>query len=157
MRRKTTVIVALTVAFGLAQANQEMDQISCLPIERLGCGCSLAIKQFKCAGDKSQYQFFSELFDGAPLHVGLHGLQVKLNSTRADSDPSAFSFNHGDSWSENYTGRGVSVKIDYRPGKDSCPKKKIDTACEYFDVDATVEITQESITTQYETTGLCGC
>lgn len=41
---------------------------------------------------KANINFVSELFDGTPLRVGLNGLQVELNSTRAVADSSVFFF-----------------------------------------------------------------
>lgn len=154
------IIVAFMVLSGIgyAYADSNADRISCLPLDRQGCGCSLAIKNSECVGDKSQYQFFSELFDGAPLWVGIDNRAIELKSTRIVTDSSGFSFSGGDSWSESYTANGgVSVNIDYRPGIKSCPKSKGIDGCEYFDVEATVRVERVGNEERYAAKGVCGC
>lgn len=157
MRRYTATVVALLALSERVHSEPITGTVSCLPVERHGCGCALTIKNSQCEVGRSQYQFYSELLDGAPLWVGIDDHEIELKSNRMVNDKSGFSFSEGDSWSETYVGDEVSAKIGYRPGKETCPKDKGDDGCEYFDVDATVQITHDGIDTQHEVTGLCGC
>lgn len=157
MSRYSATVVALLVFSGNAYSESSTGTVSCLPAERVACGCALSIKNGQCEGGRSQYQFYSELLDGAPLWMGIYNHQIELKSNRMVADKSGFLFSEGDSWSETYVGDGVSVKIGYRPGKETCPKDKGDDSCEYFDVDATVHVKANGTEKEYQAVGVCGC
>ncbi len=129
----------------------------CLSQERIGCGCSVRLALLACPApsSSSRYHLHAGLADGSPLWMKLDGQEIKLKSTRAQSQ--SFTFAQGDSWKEAYVGNGISVEISYRPGKNTCPKVAPET-CEYFDVLATVTIRRSKAQfARYEGIGACGC
>lgn len=138
------------------QAEQPV-ALGCLSHERIGCGCSIRLTALACATEpaSSSYHLHAGLSDGAPLWLMLDGREIELKSKRPKSH--SFSFSQGDSWGESYVGNGTTVEVSYRPAPSTCPKQPPET-CEYFDVRATVTVTQgKGQPARYEGVGVCGC
>lgn len=137
-----------------AQSNAAL---GCLSRDRIECGCIVRLTGLTCPANptSSGYHIYSELTDGSPLWIMVNGRETELKSDRRASQ--SFSFSRGDSWTERYVKRGMSVAISYRPGGNTCAKPAPDT-CEYFDVRATVVIERdERPPLRYEGVGACGC
>jgi hypothetical protein len=138
------------------QAQQPV-ALACLSHERIGCGCSVRLTAPACAAEAASgsYHLHAGLADGSPLWLMLDGREIELRSRRPVTQ--SFSFSQGDSWSESYEGQGTAVEVWYRPGPGTCPKQPPET-CEYFDVRATVTVTQgKGRPARYEGVGVCGC
>ena len=129
----------------------------CLSYERVdGCGCSLKITRLKCAENRRDLHFFSELHQGAPLWVNLDGRELSLRSPLPRTN--SFEYGEGDRWREDYEGDNVEVRIQYRPAKSTCPKENEPDGCEYFDVAADVTVTVAGGRPRtYKAVGACGC
>ena len=163
----TSLLFAFTPALATGERDQSAGQraaldLQCLAFEQRDCGCSLKVVNLSCSPSHAtgwEAQFFSELHDGAPLWMNVAGRQFSLRSER----PVTNSFRHGrrDRWRENYRGDDFTVRIDYRPGKSTCPpEKEADDGCEYFDVAADIVVTGAAAgagSRSYRAIGACGC
>jgi hypothetical protein len=129
----------------------------CLSYERTNsCGCGLKITRLKCAENRPDLHFHSELHQGAPLWVNIDGRELSLRSRLPQIN--SFNYGEGDRWREEYDGDNVNVRIQYRPAKSSCPKKNDPDGCEYFDVAADVTVTVDAGRPRtYKAVGACGC
>jgi hypothetical protein len=159
-----TVLAALLLSGSISvegPAAQKADKPEptpqCLSYEKVdGCGCSLKITRLRCAENRPALHFFSELHQGAPLWVNVGGRELSLRSRLPRTD--SFEYGKGDRWREDYEGDNVKVRIQYRPGKSSCPKENDPDGCEYFDVAADVAVTVDGGRPRtYKAVGACGC
>lgn len=152
-----SLLLAGATAFGQQVAAGEPLALWCIPLERLGCGCDVRITGLSCPNQSfpGQPHLFSELHEGAPLWLNIAGQDISLQSDRSSTN--SFEPSRGASWNESYRSPDLSVKVSYRPGRNTCPKSKTE-GCEFFDVAATVLITTaDGRTTRYFGTGSCGC
>jgi hypothetical protein len=137
-------------------------EVRCVSLDRSSaCGCGLKIVDQACVPPAHQgggnVHFFSELHQGASLHLVIEGRELALPSL-GPVDHSTFLRTEDDSWQETYEeGEGLRVRLSYRPGQSTCPPEK-EGGCEYFDVEADVEITtKEEGSHRYHAVGACGC
>jgi hypothetical protein len=164
-----TVAIGLVLAFssGLAAVTQNSVvphrstlDLRCLSPERgPGCGCLLKIATLSCSASHAtgwKAHFFSELDEGTPLRMNLGGREFSVRSQVPRKN--VFRHGRGDSWRETYENDDLKIRIQYRPGKSTCPAENDPDGCEYFDVaaDVTVTITGAASHT-YRTVGSCGC
>lgn len=143
-------LALLTVLAGTS-ATPPASEPSCVPAN--ACGCSIVVTGSTCPGGSAH--FFRELMDGSPLHLGSGQNPITATSTQARSE--IVSPGPGDSWVETYRYDAGSITIRYSPGANTCPKVVQGEQCEYFDVRATVQISDPQGTRQYSGTGRCGC
>ena len=141
-------LVAALPAYAAAQA------LSCLPEQRLGCGCAIKLEGAACGRDYAQVHLFSDS-EGAPLWLNIDGRETAVPSVLEPTR--SFSHVRGDRWVDTYRGPDIVVRVTYRPGRNTCPKEPAEEDCEYFDVEASVLIQSHNQTSKYRGTGTCGC
>ncbi|MCD9125368.1 hypothetical protein LU699_12830 [Luteimonas fraxinea] len=144
--------MALLLATSTAWPSDRTAQpLSCVYTD--GCGCRVAVPNMRCPANLSTH-FFHELAEGSPLKFDLGKREVLAQSTKPWNNH--FGYGEGDSWTEDFQFPGGTARVDYSPGRSTCPKDAED-GCEYFDVRARVKISDSAGVRSYEGVGKCGC